>query len=284
MDASRKAGRAAMLVLAAAGALAGCPPRSPQLPPPDVTVLDADAGSAEEGSPAVPDAGIGGVDAVPPEEAEAAWHEPSAEREPATEAARKIVETLESIESGLTATRYQHRTVVRERSGVYYWDCAGMVAWVLERAAPKARAALSEGRPPAREFYDRIAESPTDEPHRGWLRLASPEDVAPGDLFAWRKPDFWPDRPNTGHVGFIVGTPQPHPEFESVWVVRVADATEYRHEADSRRSGGEGGFGTGTMAFWFDDSGTPTAYGWYGASQPPDTFVPTLIAFGRVSR
>jgi hypothetical protein len=215
---------------------------------------------------------------------EVAWHEPVAEREPATDAARKIVETLAAVQSGLTATRYQHNTVVRERSGVYYWDCAGMAEWVLDRAAPRARSALSEGRPPAREFYERIADSPTDEPHRGWLRLAGPEEIAPGDLFAWRKPDFWPDRPNTGHVGFVLGTPQPHPEVENVWLVRIADATEYRHEADSRPEGGEGGFGTGTMAFSFDESGAPTAYGWYGASQPPETFVPTRIAFGRVSR
>jgi hypothetical protein len=38
------------------------------------------------------------------------------------------------------------------------------------------------------------------------------------------------------------------------------------------------------MAFEFGNDGTPLAYGWYGASQSPDTFVPTRIAFGRVSR
>ncbi|MBI5500977.1 MAG: hypothetical protein HY907_12100 [Deltaproteobacteria bacterium] len=212
------------------------------------------------------------------------WHEPVEEREPATEAAQKVLEEVRKIEETLTATRYQHRTAVNERRGTYYWDCAGMAEWVLDRAAPRAREALSDDRPLARDFYDRIAESPTDEPHRGWLRLPGPEDIAPGDVFAWRKPDFWRERPNTGHVGFVVGTPQPHPDVAGVWLVPIADATEFLHESDSRPEDGEGGFGTGTMAFQFDDSGTPVAYGWYGSLQDPATYVPTKIAFGRVSR
>ena len=82
----------------------------------------------------------------------------------------------------------------------------------------------------------------------------------------------------------MVGTPQPHPKHPGVWLVPIADATEYLHEGDSRPEDGEGGFGTGTMAFQFDETGTPTAYGWYGSLQDPSTFVPTTIAFGRVSR
>ncbi|MBN1772340.1 MAG: hypothetical protein JXB32_13810 [Deltaproteobacteria bacterium] len=208
---------------------------------------------------------------------------PVTEREPQTDAAREVVELLRAIEQNLVETRYQHRIVVSERRGKYFWDCSGMVAWVLERAAPCAREALPDDQPLARDFYDRIADSPTDEPHRGWLRLAGPARVAPGDLFAWRKPDFWAERPNTGHVGFVLSTPQPHPDHADVWVMRVADATKMLHEDDSRPPDGEGGFGTATMAFRFDETGTPVAYGWYGAGQPPDTFVPTTIAFGRVS-
>lgn len=215
---------------------------------------------------------------------DAAWHEPVVDREPQTEAAREIVEILRRIEANLVETRYQHRTVVRERAGKYLWDCSGMAAWVLERAAPIARAALPEEKPLARDFYDRIAESPTDEPRRGWRRLTGPEQIAPGDLFAWRKPDFWAERPNTGHVGFVLSTPQPHPDHPNVWVMRVADATKMLHENDSRPPDGEGGFGTATMAFLFDEAGVAIAYGWYGAAQPPETFVPTTIAFGRVSR
>jgi hypothetical protein len=241
----------------------------------------ADAGNAaNEASPEPPVADV----LVETEPAEASWHAPVAERAPATEAAQTILDTLAAVEEKLIETRYQYNTVVRERSGKYFWDCSGMAAWVLEQAAPRARAVLSDDHPLAREFYDTIAESPTDDPHHGWLRVADPEQIGPGDLFAWRKPDFWAERPNTGHVGFVVGTPQPHPVYADVWVMRIADATRMLHEADSRPVGGEGGYGTGTMAFLFDGTGTPIAYGWYGAAQPPDTFVPTTIAFGRVSR
>ncbi|NMC69129.1 MAG: hypothetical protein GYA57_03555, partial [Myxococcales bacterium] len=232
-----------------------------------------------------PPSAAGPAAEAPPAPVEAApWHDPVPEREPQTEAARKIVEILRRIEANLVETRYQHRTVVRESAGKYRWDCSGMAAWVLERAAPAARAALPDDQPLARDFYDRIAASPTDAPRRGWLRLTGPEAIAPGDLFAWRKPAFWAERPNTGHVGFVLSTPQPHAEHPDVWVMRVADATKMLHEHDSRPPDGEGGFGTATMAFLFDEAGAPIAYGWYGAGQPPETFVPTTIAFGRVSR
>ena len=254
---------------------------APETPDPPLDPPTDPAGPAAAAVPdetSVPEAPAApGADGAPGEA-------PLVEREPQTAAAREIVELLRGIESNLAETRYQHRTVVSERRGKYFWDCSGMVAWVLQRAAPRARDVLSGEHPLARDFYDTIAESPTDEPHRGWLRLTGPEEIAPGDLFAWRKPDFWAERPNTGHVGFVLSTPQPHPEYVDVWVMRVADATKMLHEADSRPVDGEGGFGTATMAFRFDDSGTPIAYGWYGAGQPPATFVPTTIAFGRVSR
>jgi len=39
-----------------------------------------------------------------------------------------------------------------------------------------------------------------------------------------------------------------------------------------------------SAAYLLDEAGVPIAYGWYGAGQPPETFVPTTIAFGRVHR
>lgn len=210
--------------------------------------------------------------------------EPSAASEPAGDASARVVAVLAGIEETLVETRYQHRTVVSERRGRYLWDCSGMAAWVLERAAPAARRRLSDDHPTAREFHDVIAEAPADEPRRGWRRLARPEEIRPGDLFAWRKPDFWAHRPNTGHVGFVREAPRPHPSHANVWTMRVADATAMRHEADSRPEGGEGGYGTATMAFLFDEEGTGIAYGWYGEGQDPATFVPTTIVFGRVAR
>jgi hypothetical protein len=284
------------LALVVAATLAACggrrAPPEPAAVPGNASPLEpvasavAPVATNEPPDPANQDAADAGAEDPPPAAAadDVGRTEPLPEREPQTESAREIVELLAGIERDLVETRYQHRTVVHERRGKYFWDCSGMVAWLLERAAPRARSVLPDDRPLARDFYDTIAESPADEPRRGWLRLTGPEQLAPGDLFAWRKPDFWAERPNTGHVGFVLSTPQPHPEHPDVWVMRIADATKMLHEDDSRPADGEGGFGTATMAFQFDADGTSVAYGWYGASQPPETFVPTTIAFGRVSR
>jgi hypothetical protein len=53
---------------------------------------------------------------------------------------------------------------------------------------------------------------------------------------------------------------------------------------DSRTPGGEGGFGTATLAFAVDENGDAVAYGWYGEGQDPQTFVRTHMLFGRVLR
>jgi len=208
---------------------------------------------------------------------------PAIERPPATEAAQKVVDTIKLIEQSLTSTIYQHKTVVDVEKGIFHWDCSGMVAWILGKAAPKAHKALGKKHPPAKDYYNLIAGSPADGSDKGWQRLEKPDDISPGDVFAWLKPSFWEHHKNTGHVGFVIGTPQPHPYYQDVLVMRIADATRMVHEDDSRVEGGEGGFGTATMAFRFDGNGKPAAYGWYGIDQSLPTYVPTDIIFGRVT-
>lgn len=201
---------------------------------------------------------------------------------PATPAARQGLAVLDGIARTLRSTRYVHSARVDERKGIYDWDCSLMVTWVLRRTAPLAQRSLWSGRPVARDYYQAIARAPLTGDHRGWTRLAGPADVRPGDLFAWLKPPMFARRNNTGHVGFVVGQPTRHPRHADVWVMRVTDASSFLHDADTRPEGG--GHGTGTMAFRFDAKGKGIAYGWYGAPQPLDTYVPTTIVFGRVHR
>jgi len=212
------------------------------------------------------------------------WHPRVASRKPANGVARQVLAVVRRIESGLTRTRYQSVTRVRAKRGVYLWDCSGMADWILRRSARGARRGLRKWRPLARDFYYAIARSPTKGQRRGWRRLKGPGDVRPGDLFAWLKPPIFRRRKNTGHVGFILSTPQPHPRHRNVWLMRVADASRFRHEKDSRKAGGGGGFGTGIIAFQVQSGGRPVAYGWYGSLQSIATFVPTKIVFGRVTR
>jgi hypothetical protein len=195
-----------------------------------------------------------------------------------------VASALAGVERNLTSTKYQHRRAVDARRGVYRWDCSIMAAWILERAAPAARRGLGVDKPLARDFHRTIARARTDRPDGGWQRLPDVAALAAGDVFAWLKPEMFKERANTGHVGFAIGKPWRHPRFEHVWLVRIADATRELHGEDSRPAGGEGGFGTATIAFLVDDAGAPRAYGWYGEAQDPGTFVPTDIVFGRVSR
>jgi hypothetical protein len=194
-----------------------------------------------------------------------------------------VLARLASIERGVQSTRYQHRARIEPGRGVYHWDCSIMSAWILAQATPRARQALPR-KPLARDFYDRILRSGGASSRRGWLRLRGPQAIEPGDVFAWRKAEMFKHRNNTGHVGFVMGKPRPHPKYPSVWVMRIADATRELHEDDSRPYGGEGGFGTAVMAFRFDDRGEAVAYGWYGQAQELETYVPTHIVFGRARR
>jgi hypothetical protein len=195
-----------------------------------------------------------------------------------------VAGALQVIQEGLTSTKYQHRIAVDARKGIYNWDCSIMAAWILARTAPAARRAIGVDKPLARDFHRVIQRAPTDRAGHGWRRLTDVAALEPGDLFAWLKPEMFKQRANTGHVGFAIGKPRRHPRFAGVWLVRIADATTELHGDDSRPPGGEGGFGTATIAFLVDAAGAPRAYGWYGEAQDPATFVPTDIVLGRVFR
>jgi hypothetical protein len=191
-----------------------------------------------------------------------------------------VLSRLASIEREMQSTSYQHRSKIVPTRGIYQWDCSIMAGWILQQATPKARQALP-AKPLARDFYDRIVRSDRERPRRGWLRLHGPQAIEPGDIFAWRKAEMFKYRNNTGHVGFVMSKPWQHPKYPSIWVMRIADSTRELHEHDSRPVGGEGGFGTAMMAFYFDASGEAVSYGWYGEAQEPETFVPTHVVFGR---
>lgn len=199
---------------------------------------------------------------------------------PATRAAERVLSVIDEVERTMRQTRYQHHRVVRERSGRYYWDCSLMVEWVLQRAAPRSvRSFRDLRRPLAAHFARAIARAPVGRYRDGWTRLERVTDVAPGDVFAWRRPDGFPSR-NSGHVGFVMGPARAVPGIPHAYAVRVADATRSLHQNDTRPWPGEGGFGIGTLVFLTDGDGHGTHYGWAGTRS--GGYVVTPILFGRV--
>jgi hypothetical protein len=206
---------------------------------------------------------------------------PFAEARPVTRAGQRVLDTLARVRGAVRETRYQHVTSVRERDGLFAWDCSGMAAWVLRRAAPRALGAISRARPVARDFHRVIAKAPTGRGRGGWQRLAQLGEARPGDVFAWVRPPDWPRR-NTGHVGFVLAPPVRVPWLEGAWAVRIADATSAAHQDDTRERDPDGGYGEGTLMFLTDAAGRATAYAWYGTYS--EAVVMTDIVFGRLVR
>ncbi len=198
-----------------------------------------------------------------------------------TKAGGRVLAVVDQIRTTLVESRYQHPTSVRAKDGVYLWDCSGMAAWILRRAAPHALLALGSSRPVARDFVAAIERAPTTKARGGWQRVARISDVMPGDVFAWRRPRGLPSK-NTGHVGIVLDRPLPVPGVAGGWAVRIADSTSSHHQDDSRTDDADGGFGIGTLVFLADDQGRATSYGWAGTRS--EWYIVTPIAFGRVSR
>lgn len=189
------------------------------------------------------------------------------------------MDRIEHIRDSMVETRYQHHRSVRARRGRYFFDCSGMVQWVLEREARRAQLDLDEGeRPLAIDFVRRISRAPTDRFRGGWRRIERISDVRPGDVFAWERPESFRSR-NTGHVGFVVRAPRQVADTP-VWAFRVADASRYTHQDDTRPWPGPGGFGFGTIAFVADPLGRPIGYAWRGLESRG--YRETRVVFGRV--
>jgi len=198
--------------------------------------------------------------------------------EPATRAANRVVDVLDRIRENLQQTRYQHHRAVRERRGQYFFDCSGMVQWVLSRASRRSMLDLDDDeRPLAIHFVRRLRRAPTGRFRGGWRQLERIQEVRPGDVFAWERPEGFRSR-NTGHVGFVARLPRE--AGRNVWAVRVADASRYTHQDDTRPWPGPGGFGLGTIAFVTDDAGHPIGYAWGGLRSRG--YRETTVVFGRV--
>lgn len=202
--------------------------------------------------------------------------------QPGSRAATRLLALVDKIDTTIVESKYQHRTRVRRREGVYLWDCSGMMNWMLDRVAPRAREKLDRDRPVAATYHRIIKKSPTKRARDGWRRIEDVRDVRPGDVFAWLRPPDWPKGGNTGHVGIMIESAQPVPEIENGWTVRIVDASRYTHQNDTRDPDDDGGFGMGTIMFVTDDEGAPLAYGWFGSQS---RYVhETSIVFGRITR
>jgi hypothetical protein len=196
--------------------------------------------------------------------------------------ADRIVAEIVKLRDRVRHTRYQAATVVKPKEGLYAWDCSGMAAWILAKATPAARRALS-GRPVARDFFHVIERAPTARPKAGWQRLPNVAEVRAGDVFAWLRSPASVSKV-TGHVGFFVEQPVPLEQHPHIYMARIVDSTRLPHGGDTRTDDGIGGFGFGTMLFVTNADGETIAYGWHGLDSLAWGFMPARVIYGRVAR
>ena len=194
-------------------------------------------------------------------------------------AARRLLERVLQVRDSLRETRYQGSTQVRAADGYYAFDCSGMTTWFLKRASRRALRAVGGTRPRARDYYRAIERAPVGKTRRGWQRLAHVSEARPGDLFAFLRSPLSTSK-ITGHVGFVISTPVPVPDWPGAYAVRILDSTRVPHQHDTRVDDGIGGFGFGTMVFVTDALGEVDAYGWQGTDS--SWTLPTHVIFGRV--
>jgi cell wall-associated NlpC family hydrolase len=198
-------------------------------------------------------------------------------------AAARVTAQLDAIEQNLRVASYRHDTRVNERQGRYEFDCSGLIAWVLARAAPEAHRVTvqrASGPRPLAAEYARTFLSVAPTQRRGpWTRVQRVEDARPGDVIAWIKPRIVRSN-NTGHVLFVVGAPRRSERYTDAWLVPVADSSRYRHQDDSREGTTRTGFGRGTILLATDPTtGAPRAFG-----DHTPYVLETQIAIGRPER
>ena len=193
----------------------------------------------------------------------------------------QIAEQAEFVVNNLQETRYQHTEHIDVDLGVYDCDCNGLVAFILERAAPDHYAKIpketDQPRPRAFKYYEFFS-SLVPDATGGWHKIDLMQDVRRGDIIAWRFAEIEPGH-DTGHVLFAAETPVT--DDSGNFSVRVYDSAAQPHFDDTRGKG-EGkfvsGVGSGFINFKVDELGRPTAFQF----APSEGFRPLPIAIGRV--
>jgi hypothetical protein len=197
-------------------------------------------------------------------------------------AGQRVMTVINDISRTLTDTGYQHQTRISKHQGRYYFDCSGMAEWILKQSAPLALKSVGRpknGRPLARDFFVAVNRLKPGQSRGAWKRLARIDEALPGDVLAWIRPKWFPSK-STGHVAFVVDTPKKNTGPVPGLLIRIADASKFQHENDTRKEK-ETGFGIGTLLVPTDGDGAPLGYGWFGSETEVDWVVPTELVIGR---
>lgn len=189
---------------------------------------------------------------------------------------------VEEVLAGLKDTKYQSKTVVDPKNGVFRCNCSGLISHILRNHFPESYLTVRgtkapwKVRPLAVTFYETfMAAGENSATKPGWRKVPKMMEVKPGDIIAWRKLSLIQGL-NTGHVCMIAGFPTL--EEDGRVRVRIVDSTSGRHFNDTRPKGVKG-VGAGEMWFAINDAGEPIGYWMNEKSKRSKT---NKIAVGRL--
>ena len=208
----------------------------------------------------------------------------------------RIAEELASVKSdnpiwskayhmytNMKTTRYSHNTSIDEGQGIYQFDCLGFVNSVVMNADPEAYHGISLGFNASilsyAAYFGRLENETPDKD--GWMKVAHPANLKPGDICLWLKPNTFDD----GHMWIIAGESTVNPKRSAEVLVRILDSTPHVHSDDSRTvSVNRTGLGTGILGMMVDGQGDPTGLYWDGGVSTSAGEMDTTIVCGRLNK
>lgn len=163
----------------------------------------------------------------------------------ATPAARSLVALADRALNALLYSEYKADNVLDLAAGRYIVVCSQYVNLLLEQAQPRALDAVqgfhvpAAERPDAAAWHDFLA-SQRAGARAGWMPIATPGELRPGDVIGMRYADPAAHGGATGHVMIVAGVPTPDARWPGSYQVPITDSTSTPHSDDSRASGGDG--------------------------------------------
>jgi hypothetical protein len=147
------------------------------------------------------------------------------------------------------------------KKGVYILDCSAYVDKVLKTIHPDAYFDLVDAtgslKPTTLDYYT-FFKTLTPDFTGNWNKVTTVEELEPGDIVVFRYKNQ-KGRTTGGHVMVVMETLVNN---AGTYVVRVADAAEKKHSADTRYPR-TSGIGMGTLALKVNTkTGQPYAYAW----------------------
>jgi hypothetical protein len=185
--------------------------------------------------------------------------------------------------TNMKTTRYSHNTSINEAQGSYQLDCLGFINSVVMNADPGGYREISQGFNASilsyAAYFGRL-EYETPKPD-GWMKVAHPADLKPGDICLWLKPNTF----DNGHMWIIAGKPVVNPNRSDEVLVRVLDSTPHVHSEDSRTGSiNRTGLGSGILGMMVDGNGSPVGLYWDGGVSTSVSEKDTTIVCGRLNR